>query len=322
LDQDIYGMGIAAIIRDGQRFAEKTEIFSLRASRLAVSLLVLAFTMTLQVFLLYEMKHLVTSVSTHDARDTYDKYEIWMYGNNTKDMLKTVNGYHRGVAAKFDMKNFKTLDADLKDSTCQMPLSQPTFFIGTLLIWTLVCVADMRRCFNLASALIVYTPTIGTMAEATKESPQEGDEAVIVVGLTAAVKCCITIFIFIPRLLVSTVLLWLGCRWLCGTMGFSDVLQNTVTLEFILLLKDLFYKTMAPQHNKIETKNTLVMPTTPKQTPGGLVFLGAFAWGILAIVWVLLYVQVFQQVLPEYNWDIHDACQDYLSSVEGQTPGV
>lgn len=127
----------------------------------------------------------------------------------------------------------------------------------------------------------------------------------------------IAIFILVPRMLVSGVLLWLGCRWLSGTMGFGDVLQNTVTLEFILLLKDLFYHTMAPHHNKVEARNTRIMADVSKQNPNAPVFLGAFAWGIAAIIWVLMYVEFFQQVLPEYNWDIHDACQGYLASVEG-----
>jgi len=320
LHEDIYGMGIAAIVRDSQRFAMKTELFTLRASRLSVTILVLMFTMTLQVFLIYEMKHLVTSVSTHEARDNYDKYEIAMYGNDLKAMETTVNGYHRGVASLFNISNFATLSDDLKDSACQMPLSQPSFFIGILLIWTLVCMADMRTSTNLGGALLWYTPTISSMSEATEDTPETGDEAVIVVGLTVTVKAIIGICILLPRLLVAGVLLWLGCRWLCGTMGFSDVLQNTVTLEFILLLKDLFYNVMAPHHNKVETRNTLILPDSNRQNPSKTVFLGAFAWGILAIVWVLLYVEYFQQVLPEYNWDIHDACQDYLSSIETATP--
>lgn len=321
LDEDLYGMGIASLIRDSQRFAMKTELMWLRFGRLAISLLVLGFTMSLQVFLLYEMKHLVTSVSTHEARDAYDKYEIWMYGNNTTTMDVTANGYHRGRDGFFNLSAFNTLDDDTKDNACQMPLSQPSFFIGILLIWTLVCCAEMRHTFELAISLVWATPTISTMAEATVETPDNTDEAVVVVGLTIIVKLIAVFFILIPRLIVSCILLWLGCRWLTGTMGFSDVLQNAVTLEFILLCKDLFYSTMAPHHNKMETRNTLILPHADRERPTISVFLGAFVWGVISITWVLLYIEVFQQVLPEYRWDIHDACSDYLASVEQATPG-
>jgi len=318
LDEDIYGMGIASIIRDMQRYAMNTELMALRMSRLSISLLTLAFTAVLQVFLLFEMKHLVVSVSTMETRSAYDKFEVWMYGNDKSKMVTTENGYYRGVPGHFNMSMFATLDDDVKDNACQIPLSQPTFFIGVLLIWTLVIVADMRRVVNLGGALLRQTPTIDSMKDSIVDTPEDGDNAVIVIGLTAPVKAIIAIFILVPRIVVSGVLLWLGCRWLRGTMGFGDVLQNTVTLEFILLLKDLFYHTMAPHHNKIEARNTKIMSDGPKQSPNAPVFLGAFAWGILAIVWVLLYVEFFQQVLPEYNWDIHDACQGYLASVEGR----
>jgi len=320
LDEDIYGMGIAAIIRDSQRFAMKTEAFSLRASRLSITLLVLLFTMSLQLFLMYEMKHLVTSVSTNEARDTYDKYEIAMYGNDIPAMTVTENGYHRGVPDKFNIANFDKLDDDLKDAACQMPLSQPAFFVAVILIWTLVCAADMRRVCCLGGALVLYTPTIDSMEKSCEETPEDGDEAVIVVGLTLPVKIIIVVFVLIPRLIVSAVLLWLGCRWLCGTMGFSDVLQNAVTLEFVLLLKDIFYQAMAPHHNKIETRNTFIQPNQDKRSPNAPAFIGAFAWGLMSIAWVLLYVEALQQVLPEYNWDIHTACSGYLAAVEGKTP--
>lgn len=319
LDEDLYGMGIASLIRDSQRFALRTELFYLRVGRMAISMLVLVFTMTLQVFLLVEMKALVTSVSTHEARDTYDKYEIWMYGNNTADMEVTANGYHRGKDGNFDISRFATLDDDLKDSACQMPLSQPTFFIAILLVWALVCVAEMRRTIDLACSLLIVTPTISSMKDACQEI-DDGSHSVLVVGLTRPVKIIVSIFILLPRMVVSAILLWLGCRWLTGTMGFSDVLQNAVTLEFILMLKDLFYATMVPHHNKAETRQTLLQPHCEKERPTAAMFLGAFLWGLLSILWVLFYVAHFQMVLPEYKWDIHDACADYLHSVEQATP--
>jgi len=319
LSEDIYGMGIAAIIRDMQRFSMNTELKTLRMSRLGISLLSLSFCAVLQVFLLVEMKHLVTSVSTMETRSTYDKFEVWMYGNDTEAMTITDNGYHRGVPGHMDISRFATLDPAVKDSACQIPLSQPTFFIGVLLIWTFVIVADLRRVFNLGGSLIQHTPTVDSMRDATQDAPPgAGEQAVMVVGLTVPVKIMIVVLILLPRLAVDGALLWLGCRWLCGTMGFSDILQNTVTLEFILLLKDLFYHTMAPHHNKLETRNTMILPSATRSSPSAPVFLGAFAWGILGIVWVLLYVECLQQVLPEYNWDIHDVCQEYLLSVEGQ----
>lgn len=320
LDEDIYGMGIAALIRDSQRFAMGTESFGLRLSRLMLSLMTLIFTMVLQVFLLIEMKILVTSASTNDAQDKYEKYEIWMYGNDKANMDTLSDGQVRGRLENFNPKLFDGLGDDLKDAICQVPLSQPTFFIGLLLIWTLVCFAEIRHCFDIAGSVLFSTPTVETMKESIQETEQLGDEAVVVVGLTRLVKILAAVFILIPRLLVSVILLWLGCRWLTGTFGFSDVLQNAVALEFILLLKNIFYDTITPAHNKKETSNTLIKPFLEDEKPTAMIFLGAFTWGILALVWVLAYIISFQQVLPDYQWDIHDSCVKYLANVETATP--
>lgn len=321
LDQDIYGMGITALIRDTQRFALGTECFALRLSRLLISLLTMLFTMSLQVFLLVQMKTLVTSASTREAQDTYQKYEVAMYGNDKSRMTAFPHGQLRGKPEWFDGSAFTGLSDEEKDAVCQVPLSQPTFFIALLLVWTLVCFSELRHSFDIAGSLIVATPTIESMKDSLKESEKQGDEAVVVIGLTLPVKIFAVTFIIIPRMIVSFTLLWLGCRWLTGTFGFSDVLQNTVALEFILLLKDILYETITPAHNKEETENTMVQPFVEEERPTSSVFLGAFTWGVAAIAWVMLYVIYFQQVLPDYQWDVHDTCVTYLTGVEKNTPG-
>jgi len=182
LHKDIYGMGVAALIRDSQRIASGSESAGLRISRMMISLLTLLFAVTLQIFLLVEMKHLVTSVSTNEAQDTYEKYEIWMYGNDKSRMDKIDNGQVRGVPAYFDKTRFDGLTDEMKDSICQVPLSQPTFFIAILLVWTLVCTNELRIAFDVAGALLVTTPTIQSMQDSIKETEQKHDEAVVVVG--------------------------------------------------------------------------------------------------------------------------------------------
>lgn len=321
LEEDIYGMGVAALIRDMQRVAAGSESKGLRISRMLISLLTLIFTMTLQTFLLVEMKLLVTSVSTNEAQDTYEKYEVWMYGNDRSNMTKLPDGEVRGVPGNFDMKKFSGLDDQLKDAICQVPLSQPTFFIAILLVWTLVCTNELRNAFDMAGSLIISTPTIPDMKDSIQETPEQGDEAMICIGLSIPVKIACIVLVVIPRIFVTCTLLWLGCRWLTGTFGFSDVLQNAVALEFILLLKYVFYDAITPAHNKKETSNTHILPFAEKETPSTSVFLGAFTWGVVAVVWVFFYILAFQRVLPDYQWDIHDACVGYLAGVQDATPG-
>jgi len=269
---------------------------------------------------LWQLMTMVTSVATKDARESYDKYEMWMYGNSSGSTTLTENGYHRGVDGYFDIKRFDTMDQDVKDGVCQLPISQPTFFLCIMLTWSLVCLGELRHSLCIGYSMVVLTPTIASMADSLQETPEDGDEAVIVEGLTMPVKILLCLFVFLPRCLVSMVLLWLGSRWLTATSGFSNVMQNAVALEFILLLKDLLYKVMAPGHNKIETRNTLIRPGQRTEKPSSWVFLGAFIWGLAAIVWVLLYMEVLQGVLPGYRWDVNIACSDYLAKTGMEAP--
>lgn len=47
----------------------------------------------------------------------------------------------------------------------------------------------------------------------------------------------------IPRWMIDVYLLWLGCRWLCATPNFGDLLLNSATE-----LKDTGLKNCPPAH--------------------------------------------------------------------------
>jgi len=285
----------------------------LRLSRLAISLLVLVLNQVLQVFLIVEMKKLVTTTAVHGIRENYDGYEVLMYPNGS---TLTTNGYHRGADANFHAENFDLMPDARKDDVCQIPLSQPTFLLAVLLVWTLTCIAELRRTCEWLAQVAFHLPTIESMRYACE--PIDADhgsaaEALLITGLTPLFKAFVLIFILLPRLAVSAFLLWLGCRWLTATAGFEDLMLNAVALEFILRLKDLLYTAVVPDRNKRETRSMMFPPSGATESPTFCVFLGAFLWFTAAIVWCLLYMYVFQSVLPEYRWDIQVACQEYLA---------
>merc|ERR1719436_2367099 len=121
----------------------------------------------------------------------------------------------------------------------------------------------------------------------------------------------VTVLLVIPRLVITVLLLWLGCRWLLATLHFADILLNGVALEFILCTKDLLYMTIMPQRNMKDVQNTKF--GFGEDVPAAYIpFIGTFVWLGLAVVWVYVYTYYLQQVLPEYRWDIHDVCSDFL----------
>merc|ERR1719491_931519 len=134
------------------------------------------------------------------------------------------------------------------------------------------------------------------MAQRKDASCAAGDEFVIA-SLPRYMKAALTLGLFIPRLVITAVLLWLGCRWLSATNDFTDLLLNGVALEFIISLKSLLYTVLIPGRTQRQAEATSIR-RAGSDLPTIGTFVGAFFWGFLGCAWVVLYVHVFQQVLP------------------------
>jgi len=313
LDEDVYGAGIAALVRDSYSMIDGKGDFILRCSRLASSFLLMAFVVFLQIYLIKQMQALVASRAVTEIRSIYGRYEFVMYGADVTHNYLTPNGFPRGLDEKyFDASNFARLTGDEKDLACNIPFSQMQILVPILFIWTLTIVADLRRCGDLFVRLILATPTITSM----KDAVVEGDgECEIIVGLTKEVKAMLLSTCMIPRWMIDVYLLWLGCRWLCATPNFGDLLLNSVALEFVVLLKDTLFIGVVPDRNKRATQNTLIQPWQKQERANYRVFLSAFVLVLVSFSWVFYYIYRFQAVLPDYKWDVHEVCKSYIQSI-------
>merc|ERR1740117_1391056 len=86
----------------------------------------------------------------------------------------------------------------------------------------------------------------------------------VIYQLTAKTKCLFLFTIIVPRGLILSCLLWLGCRWLVATNNFQDLLLNGLALEFILELSTLIYEAMAPTRGRYDLNNTKLLPPLQK----------------------------------------------------------
>jgi len=313
LEEDLYGLAIASIVRDTRSFCRGYSSAGLMIARMGVSVMILVLVLILQIYLMAELKALVTSVAVNQIRSVYDRYEIIMYGNDTARMARTANGFHRGREPYFDPQNFEKLDEEDKEQVCQIPLSQPTFFMTLLTIWTFTVVADIRKAIDTWVRIVRITPTIDSMKD-SMEQAEGSDEEFVIIGLTAPVKITLSIVLFLPRLVVDIYLLWLGCRWLTATPSFEDVILNAVALEFILVLNNVIFSTVVPLQSVVDTRNTQILPREKEVQPTAKSVLAAFAWGIGSMIWVLLYMYLLQAVLPQYRWDVRDVCIEFLEA--------
>jgi hypothetical protein len=310
-EDDVFMMSVALISRDWQALAKGVANPGLPLYRMAFSVVLLVTTITMQMMLLWGTKAFVTPQAVASIRDSYDKYEQHMYSNHTRVLEAT--GKHRGLPGYFNASLFDQLEDETKGEVCQIPFSQLNFLALILVIWTVTCVSQIASCFQLGYGLLVALPTISSMADSmVHENVGKPRRKRTIVGLTSAAKLSILVLILIPWLGCTAYLTWLGCRWLAATNCFGDLVANGMALEFILQFKTLFYYAVASERTKRDVACTRYAPPAKKENISFLSYFNSVLWGFVSVAWVYLYIFHFQQVLPEYQWDVHAPCTPYL----------
>jgi len=245
----------------------------------------------------------------------YSDFEYFMYQNNT---VFIDNQYLRGQGT-YNETRFMDYPEEKKDVVCRIPLSQPVFLGTILLIWTLTCVGDIQNAAHTFWLFGFKVPRTDSMDTAIRHHPHGGYSATgvekIITGLTCDLKILICVLICLPRLLIVMALLWIGSRWLTATPDFEDMVLNGIALEFVLLTRELLFRTVVSTRSKIDVRSTRI--ATKQSIPvAWSSFLGAFAWLIVSIIWVVIYVRHTQNVIPYYGKDIALVCDEWLHSLK------
>jgi len=303
LDETTYGFAITSLVRDSVWVvAGQTEATCIRMGRLATSFILIFMTSALQLYVLYQVARLLCGHAVEEMRATYVAYEEHMYPDHTE---VTAKGYVRGIVGHIEFDLWETMDEQLREDICNIPLAHPWFLSTILLIWTLTCLKDVRRVLNQAVKILYVTPTVNSLVDLDSWD----EHKVEIVGLTWHLKAAI-FGIMTVRGLTIWGLLWLGCRWLTATVGLDEMFLNGLALEFVLVLQELLYAVLVPHRHQIATMNTLILPLSHpgKEKIHFLSFFGSLIWLLVAILYVCLYVFWTQSVLPDFRWDVRDVC--------------
>jgi hypothetical protein len=312
LEEDTYGFAIASIVRDVGWLSKGSDLFFTRMARLASSLTLLGFTVFLQVFLLRFAKTMLTAAQVHAIRGTYSEFEKHMYPNHTIMIYHGEAGYYRGIDGYRVDSQFDTLPEDLKESVCEIPLSQPEYLFAVLFIWTVSCVQQFKYVIFRFRQMILNTETLQSMQFST-DVDSEDPKRQVVRGLTMTIKVALTTLVFLPQVLIICFLLFLGSRWLLATNSLLEILLNAVALEFILQLKDVLYLAFVPLRSKLDTQSTVILPHKQRSHLSCLDICGSIIWLAPVLIWVSYYLTIGQNVLPQYRWDVRDVCATYLA---------
>lgn len=325
LDPDIFGLSICSLVRDFYLLARQKGRPVNRYARVVTSFLLLALCITIQVFLLSQVKRFVSAKAVHDVRIAYDMFESRIYGVHTEVLASSPTLERRGIGGPhgpyFNATEFYTFSQEEQAAVCRIPLSQPIFFWVVLYIWSLVCICEIRKTRDLFLSLVMNTENTDSMVHALEDEDTEPGGPFVVARLTSGMKMLIVVAVLAPRLGITTYLLWLGCRWLLATNNFGDLILNSIALEFVLSLKDVLYLAVVPRRTCLDLENTTIVPAQKKEPESLAALLGTITWGFFAGVWVTFYTGFhgfghkfngMQQVLPDYQWDVHDICTAWV----------
>jgi len=86
-----------------------------------------------------------------------------------------------------------------------------------------------------------------------------------VVKLTWQSRLALYLFLLLPKLLIAVVLTFVGTVWLTASGSFSDLILNSVALEFVIAIDEILFEGLLPESIKKDIENTkLVMPKPKK----------------------------------------------------------
>jgi hypothetical protein len=328
MQRNVYSAGIASVVQQiGVAFpGEVKPTETAQVVRLFIAASVILLAVGMQLFLVWRVKELVCAGAVHSIRQVYSVYEKHMYSRTHL----TVNGFYRGSGHEFFLPGkFESLDDEVKRTVCQVPLSQPDFLSAILFIWSMTVFAEIRRCFAWAYRFLCVTGTssevhvLATRPVHTQTGPStlhqkahdsgigyglgEGESGLLALSMT--VKAFIGL-LFVVQAGTALGLLWIGCRWLLATTDFSDLILNGLALAFIVEIKDMLYDDVLPRLFQHETEAIRVMREPLRMNCHTLAT--PIIWTAISATWVGVYMAHFQQVLPEYQWDIKGPCTEFL----------
>lgn len=164
--------------------------------------------------------------------------------------IKAVRGlymqYHDEVFAGGLFSDEAWASFTRSEELCQIPLSQPLFFVAVLICWTGTIWADLLESFH-------YISLWGSLCKPSSSHfvvVEAQDGIVLLTAAHAKTKAFVFATILLPKVVIASVLWWLGSSWLVATTSFQDLLLNAVALAFVTELDELIYQVLVPEDIK------------------------------------------------------------------------
>jgi len=298
LDQDVYGAAMFTLIFDSYELFSGADHDGLSKSvnfmRVTYVLLILLVNYILQGAMLFFIWKFVTLPSVHKVQALYKRYHEEMFEDGVINDQKFANWAEQ-------------------DDICAIAFSNFWFMYFILALWWCTMLKDVRLIERLYRSVkgLGHAETVSEMLG----TPEEGEPHVKVMKLTMTVRALVYICVLVPKLLISSSLLFIGTVWLSATDSYADLILNAVALEFVIAIDELIFEGMLPSsiHDKIEETAlfTIDKNITPEQKSAEVFskYMRSIGYFLMVTIGVYLFMTVGQYtprigVFPGYAYDI------------------
>eukprot|EP00930_Biecheleria_cincta_P086812 TRINITY_DN76061_c0_g1_i1.p1 TRINITY_DN76061_c0_g1~~TRINITY_DN76061_c0_g1_i1.p1 ORF type:complete len:401 (+),score=64.96 TRINITY_DN76061_c0_g1_i1:99-1205(+) len=299
IPEDAYGAGILAIVRDISIIREgkwTDEECQLKLIQALFALALLALNLVLQLALLAYIHMYVVKPSVKRVQSQIQQFHGLVFddeGNFLADAWANYKG---------------------KSDLCQLGMSDPFFYKVVVFLWVLLIIRELRTTERLSRDLLSMP-----RCEDWRLMCRTTADKVQVVALTPCTKFLLINMICIPKGIICIALMWLGCQWLTATTSFTDLVMNSIAMEFVTYIDENLYITLLPvAHRQQVSEINFLMhrKASGQRTKLFQAFRRSFVYLFMAVVFVILYPQYVQTVLPNNLQDLKVHCKHIVEDSE------
>jgi len=297
---DVWGALIFVVVHDLPDFRAGRMVLEGQV-RMFYVFFVFAGNFFIQAILLYFIIKLLMMPSLLGAQDIYQEFHKTAFDDS-------------GQTA-----DISSMAPHSQAELCGLALSQLLFVRIILFLWVTNNVGELRDTVQKmvgAISLPLLPEGLDTrlMKRDLEASPR--DDNIICLNLKG--KVGLVILVFMPKMIIATVLMFVGCVWLMAAENIGDLILNSLALAFVVKVDELLAEVFFPR-NFLEMVSDLAF-VLPREEGEAMQKMEKRAWEFImcaiTMAFTFIFVEVmiaFQPVIPEYAYDVHAACMDYLS---------
>lgn len=292
---DMWGVTLVSFLTDVPDLF-KGDFHAGKGLRLGFSTVGMVLNLYMQFTILYFVNHFIVGGDVRSTQGHYAEFHAQVFHKD----------------GTFDENAWEHWDGPYME-LCNMAMTKRAFCLIIIFLWTGRMMGEVRATDRLHRDIrVIPSPT--------RESPmvEETDDEHHIVAISCFSRTCIYVFIIMPKLIVAFALAYIGCKWFVATESFADLILNALALEFVIGIDEFMFDNFAPERmrERIEATKMKHLIGVVHDEDGKWSMIAAYSRSLLYLsvctLWSWFYLNKIQQVLPNFQHDIHEHCSGWF----------